>query len=213
MLVVTTDTIHGWDLQRICGEVFGVHVRAGGGESPDQARVAAVARMLEHAREKGGNVVVGLRWDVVALPDWRVEVCAYGTAVVAAPVDEGAQQTATELGYGRPGGGRAPSPRHRPAPEEPAAPSTRVSRATPSRATRSMATRSPIPRRIRARADRSSTPSSPTPRSTRSSRTRRATPNSRIPSSRSSTRRAIPGRSSSRCGVVHDRPPRGSRRS
>ena len=103
MLVVTTDTIHGWDVQRVCGEVFGVHVRAAaGGESPDQARVAAIARMLEQAREKGGNVVVGLRWDTVSLPDWRVEVCAYGTAVVAAPVDEGAQQTATELGYGRP---------------------------------------------------------------------------------------------------------------
>jgi uncharacterized protein YbjQ (UPF0145 family) len=104
MLVVTTNDIHGWDLQRVCGEVYGVHVRASSDPgNPAEGRTAALTRMLEHARVKGGNAVVGMRLDSAALGDGRVELCAYGTAVVAAPVDDGARQTATSLGYGQPG--------------------------------------------------------------------------------------------------------------
>ena len=104
MLVVTTNEIHGWDLQRVCGEVYGIHVRAANDPSnPADGRAAAVARMLEFARVKGGNAVIGMRLDSAAMGDGRVELCAYGTAVVAAPVDDGARQTATALGYGQPG--------------------------------------------------------------------------------------------------------------
>jgi uncharacterized protein YbjQ (UPF0145 family) len=111
MLVVTTNEIHGWDLQRVCGEVYGVHVRASTDPgNPAEGRTAAMARMLEHARVKGGNAVVGMRLDSAALGDGRVELCAYGTAVVAAPVDDGARQTATSLGYGQPGASATEEP-------------------------------------------------------------------------------------------------------
>jgi DNA segregation ATPase FtsK/SpoIIIE-like protein len=35
------------------------------------------------------------------------ELCAYGTAVVAIPISDGAKQTAAALGYGNPGGSPA----------------------------------------------------------------------------------------------------------
>lgn len=110
MLVVTTDTIHGWDVQRVCGEVVGVavrgHVASGteGETSLSESRAEVLARMLEHARAKGGNAVVGLRFDTNSMGDGSTELCAYGTAIVAIPMDEGAKQTATALGYGQPGG-------------------------------------------------------------------------------------------------------------
>jgi uncharacterized protein YbjQ (UPF0145 family) len=108
MLVVTTDAIAGWEIQRVCGEVFGlslrVHDRPRHEAENDLAdsRTAVIARMLEHARSKGGNAVVGLRFDSAPGGGGWTELCAYGTAVVAIPVDEGARQTATALGYGQP---------------------------------------------------------------------------------------------------------------
>jgi uncharacterized protein YbjQ (UPF0145 family) len=111
MLVVTTDELTGWEIQRVCGEVFGVVSRASGQvhsgdaeKSLAEGRNEAISRMLEHARTKGGNAVVGLRFDSGDLGADGSELCAYGTAVVAVPVDEGARQTATALGYGQPNG-------------------------------------------------------------------------------------------------------------
>jgi hypothetical protein len=72
-----------------------------------------MARMLEHARQKGGNAVIGMRFDTSEMGDVWTELCAYGTAVVAVPVDEAARQTAAALGYGQPGGSPAsPDPVH-----------------------------------------------------------------------------------------------------
>jgi uncharacterized protein YbjQ (UPF0145 family) len=108
MLVVTTDTIPGWDIQRVCGEVFGlslrVHDRPRHEAEADLAnsRTEVIARMLEHARSKGGNAVVGLRFDSAPGGNGYTELCAYGTAVVAIPIDDGARETATALGYGQP---------------------------------------------------------------------------------------------------------------
>ena len=108
MLVVTTDAITGWEVQRVCGEVFGVSLRTRPAQSADgdkalaESRNEVISRMLEHARTKGGNAVVGLRFDSTELGSDGAELCAYGTAVVAVPVDEGARQTATSLGYGQP---------------------------------------------------------------------------------------------------------------
>jgi uncharacterized protein YbjQ (UPF0145 family) len=133
MLVVTTNEIPGWQIQRVCGEVFGLTVRsrnafsqfgAGfksmfGGELQGmtknlaESRNEVMGRMLEHARAKGGNAVVGMRFDTSEMGDVWTELCAYGTAVVAVPVDEGAKQTATALGYGQPGGSPAtPEPQY-----------------------------------------------------------------------------------------------------
>ena len=127
MLVTTTYEIQGWQIQRVCGEVFGLTVRsrnvfsqmgAGlksmfGGElqgmtkNLTDSRNEAMGRMLEAARAKGGNAVVAFRFDTSELGDVWTEICAYGTAVVAAPMDDGARQTAAALGYGAPAGSPA----------------------------------------------------------------------------------------------------------
>ena len=124
MMCVTTNDIPGWEIQRVCGEVFGLTVRsrnvfsqmgAGfkslvGGELQGmtknliESRNEVMGRMLEQARAKGGNAVIGMRFDTSEIGDVWTELCAYGTAVGAIPVDEAAKQTATSLGYGNPGG-------------------------------------------------------------------------------------------------------------
>ena len=124
MMVVTTNDIPGWEIQRVCGEVFGLTVRsrnafsqlgAGfksmfGGELPGMtknltdSRNEVMGRMLEHARSKGGNAVIGMRFDTSEMGETWTELCAYGTAVVAVPVSDAAKQTAQSLGYGGPSG-------------------------------------------------------------------------------------------------------------
>lgn len=134
MLVVTTFDIPGWEIQRVCGEVFGLTVRsrnafsqigAGlksmfGGElqgmtqNLTNSRNEVMARMIEHARAKGGNAVVGMRFDTNDMAETWTELCAYGTAVVAVPVSEGAKQTAALLGYGQPGAAAEQQPAQQP---------------------------------------------------------------------------------------------------
>jgi uncharacterized protein YbjQ (UPF0145 family) len=122
MLVTTTNEIPGWQIQRVIGEVFGLTVRsrnafsqmgAGlksmfGGElqgmtkNLTESRNEVMNRMLEAARARGGNAVICMRFDTSDMADTWTELCAYGTAVVAVPIDDGARQTAAELGYGQP---------------------------------------------------------------------------------------------------------------
>ena len=129
MLVVTTNDIPGWEIQRVCGEVFGLTVRSrnvfsqigagfksiGGGElrgmteNLTNSRNEVMGRMIEEARLRGGNAVVAMRFDTSEMGDTWTEICAYGTAVVAIPVTDAAKQTATSLGYGGPSG-PPPSP-------------------------------------------------------------------------------------------------------
>ncbi len=121
MLCVTTNDIPGWQIQRVLGEVFGLTVRsrnafsqmgAGfksmfGGELQGmtkqltESRNEVMNRMFESARARGGNAIIGMRFDTSELGETWSELCAYGTAVLAIPVDAGAQQTAADLGYGR----------------------------------------------------------------------------------------------------------------
>ncbi len=120
MLIVTTNDLPGWEIQRVCGEVFGLTVRsrnafsqmgAGlksmfGGElqgmtkNLSDSRNEVMARMIDAARARGANAVIAMRFDTSEMADTWTEICAYGTAVVAVPVSEGARQTAAELGYG-----------------------------------------------------------------------------------------------------------------
>lgn len=120
MLVVTSNDIPGWEIDRVCGEVFGLTVRsrnafsqmgAGfksmvGGELKGMttnlvdSRNEAMERMLQEARARGGNAIVAMRFDTSDLGNTWSEICAYGTAVVAHPVTAAAQETATTLGYG-----------------------------------------------------------------------------------------------------------------
>ena len=130
MLAVTTNEIIGWEVQRVCGEVFGLTVRsrnafsqAGAGlksmlggelkgmtKSLIDSRNEVMNRMFEEARVRGGNAVIGMRFDTSEMgPNWT-EICAYGTAVVAVPVSEAARQTAAALGYGQPPGPQGGQP-------------------------------------------------------------------------------------------------------
>ncbi|MFH8571750.1 YbjQ family protein [Streptomyces sp. NPDC017993] len=105
VLVVTTNDVPGYAVQRVIGEVFGLTVRsrhvgsqigAGlksmiGGELKGltktlvETRNQAMDRLIEQARSRGANAVLMFRFDVTEAADVGTEVCAYGTAVVIAP--------------------------------------------------------------------------------------------------------------------------------
>lgn len=122
MLVVTTNDLPGWEIQRVCGEVFGLTVRSrnafsqlgagfkslAGGELKGMtanlvtSRNEAMSRLLDEVRARGGNAVVAMRFDTSELGSTWTEICAYGTAVVAVPVTDAARETARQLGYGAP---------------------------------------------------------------------------------------------------------------
>ena len=119
MLVVTTFDIPGWDIRKVHGEVFGLTVRsrnafsqfgAGlksivGGELKGMtanlitSRNEVMDRMIEEARKRGANAVVGMRFDTSEMGDTWTEICAYGTAVQAIPITEEAKEVAREMGY------------------------------------------------------------------------------------------------------------------
>ncbi|GAU68838.1 hypothetical protein SSP35_09_00810 [Streptomyces sp. NBRC 110611] len=105
VLVVTTNDVPGFYVQKVIGEVFGLTVRsrhlgsqigAGlkslvGGELRGltktlvQTRNQAMERLVDQARSRGANAVLMFRFDVTEAADVGTEVCAYGTAVVLAP--------------------------------------------------------------------------------------------------------------------------------
>jgi len=138
MLCVTMNDIPGWEVQRVCGEVFGVTVRSRnigsqigasfksmvGGELQGmtknviESRNEAMARLFTEAQARGGNAIIAMRFDTTELGANWSEICAYGTAVVAIPVTEAAKQTATQLGYGRPAA-QQPQPPAQPAQGQP----------------------------------------------------------------------------------------------
>ena len=124
MIVVTTNDLPGYRIDEVLGEVWGLTVRsrnafsqvgAGlksifGGELKGMtkalydSRNEVMNRMVEEAERRGGNAILAMRFDTSEMGDVWTELCAYGTAVVAVPMDEGARQTAAALGYGQPGG-------------------------------------------------------------------------------------------------------------
>jgi uncharacterized protein YbjQ (UPF0145 family) len=113
MLIATTDGLPGYDIKVYLGEVLAVAVHTGqggapGGQSsgtfrrPDdghashtspalgltQTRRDAVDRLKAEAQRRGANAVVGMRFDNGPVAGSGHEVCAYGTAVWAAPVGD-----------------------------------------------------------------------------------------------------------------------------
>ncbi|MEU0936516.1 MULTISPECIES: YbjQ family protein [unclassified Embleya] len=104
VLVVTTNDVPGYRVERVIGEVFGLTVRsrnigsqlgAGlksmvGGELRGltktlvQSRNEAAERLVEQARGRGGNAILAMRYDVTEAGN-GTEICAYGTAVVLVP--------------------------------------------------------------------------------------------------------------------------------
>jgi uncharacterized protein YbjQ (UPF0145 family) len=127
VLIVTTNDLPGWEIQRVCGEVFGLTVRsrnafsqmgAGfksmfGGELQGmtknliESRNEAMSRLVAEAQNRGGNAIIGMRFDTTELGDVWTEICAYGTAVQAVPITDAAKYTAQQLGYG--GGPQGPA--------------------------------------------------------------------------------------------------------
>ena len=51
----------------------------------EKTREEAFGLMLDHARQLGGNAVVGVRFDATEVMDGVTEVLCYGTAVVLEP--------------------------------------------------------------------------------------------------------------------------------
>jgi len=55
----------------------------------EQTRADAFEIMIQHATELGANAIIGARYDTTELSAGVTEVLAYGTAVVAVPIDPG----------------------------------------------------------------------------------------------------------------------------
>ncbi|GAA2512724.1 YbjQ family protein [Pilimelia columellifera] len=107
MLVATTDSLPGYEICEVLGEVIGITARSNnpfaegikslhGGTNPKMFesltrwREEAVERMAQNARHRGANAVVGMRFDHRDLTAAWIEICAYGTAVVVAVKPSGA---------------------------------------------------------------------------------------------------------------------------
>lgn len=100
-LCVTTNDVPGYRVDAVLGEVFGLTVRsrnafsqmgAGlksifGGELKGMtkalydSRNEVMQRMIEEARNRGGNAILAMRFDTSEMGDVWTEICAYGTAV------------------------------------------------------------------------------------------------------------------------------------
>lgn len=109
MLVVTLNDLPGYHIRAILGEVVGVTARPQNkftegvrsldgnlSDSGEQFLVAgrreAVERMAFHARKQGANAILAMRFDHRVINAAWVEICAYGTAVVAVPIRRAPRQ-------------------------------------------------------------------------------------------------------------------------
>ena len=101
MIVVTTESIVGQEIVEVFGLVRGTAVRTRhlfkdiaaamrvlvGGEVPEytkliaETREQALDRMIEEARARGANAVLGFRFATAEVAKAAAEVVAYGTAV------------------------------------------------------------------------------------------------------------------------------------
>lgn len=106
-MTTTAFTLEGYRIVETKGVVRGIIVRSrsilgtiggslqtiiGGNislftELCENTREDAFSLMLEHANERGGNAVIGVRYDATELMSGVTEVLCYGTAVVVRPVD------------------------------------------------------------------------------------------------------------------------------
>ena len=101
MLITTMNDVPGHTIDEVYGEVFGLTVRsrnigsqlgAGlksifGGELKGMTKALAdsrqqvIDRMVAEAEARGGNAIVGMRFDTSEMGSNWTEICAYGTAV------------------------------------------------------------------------------------------------------------------------------------
>ncbi|MET8249719.1 YbjQ family protein [Micromonospora sp. NPDC005197] len=103
VLVVTTEQLPGYEIRQILGEVVssmartrnpyreGVKNLRGGAYDPmapdnlTRWRTDSVTRLGEEALRLGANAVIGMRFDSRDCGEMWMEICAYGTAVIAVP--------------------------------------------------------------------------------------------------------------------------------
>jgi len=101
-MTTTAFTLDGYRIVKNLGVVRGITVRSrsilgtlggtfqtlvGGNitlftELCEKTREEGFEMMLQHARERGANAVIGVRYDATELMDGVTEVLCYGTAVV-----------------------------------------------------------------------------------------------------------------------------------
>ncbi len=55
-------------------------------------RAEAIAQMISSGRRRGATAIVGMRFDNRDITSTYMEICAYGTAVLAIPVTEEARR-------------------------------------------------------------------------------------------------------------------------
>jgi uncharacterized protein YbjQ (UPF0145 family) len=99
--VTTGNSLEGYNVSEYLGVVRGIVVRAqtigqgirgafssmfGGNikayeEVCEQARLEAYERMVEHARDRGADAIIAMRYDATEFAAGVTEVLAYGTAV------------------------------------------------------------------------------------------------------------------------------------
>jgi uncharacterized protein YbjQ (UPF0145 family) len=104
MIIVTTEFVPGKEIKELKGFVRGNTVQsknigkdllAGlrtlvGGEITeytemmDEARQKAIGRMVEDAKSKGANAIIGMKLQSASVMQNTSEIIAYGTAVVVA---------------------------------------------------------------------------------------------------------------------------------
>lgn len=120
MMIVTTNDVPGYRIDAVLGEVMGMTVRSaniganfvasfraiGGGEISEytslvyDSRNQVMQRMWEQCVQRGGNAIVGMRFDTGDIGQSFSEVCAYGTAVRVTPLanaaDGGTPQSIAE---------------------------------------------------------------------------------------------------------------------
>ncbi len=102
MIVVNTETIHGFAIREVKGLVQGNTIRAkhigrdmmaglknlvggelrGYTELMTEARREAMERMIAQAQQLGANAIVNARFTTSAVTQGAAELYAYGTAVV-----------------------------------------------------------------------------------------------------------------------------------
>lgn len=102
MLVVTTEHVPGYRVEKVLGQAFGVIVRSRGiggnfvaglrsivggeineyTEMLEDARKDAIDRLVKNAHAMGANAVVMMRFDSSEIGQTMSEIVAYGTAVI-----------------------------------------------------------------------------------------------------------------------------------
>jgi uncharacterized protein YbjQ (UPF0145 family) len=105
VIVTSGNSFDGYHITEYMGIVRGIVVRAqtitqgirgafssilGGNirayeEVCEEARAQAYTRMVEHARDKGADAIIAMRYDATEFAQGVTEVLAYGTAVKISP--------------------------------------------------------------------------------------------------------------------------------